>query len=131
LGETLLATKNFAAAEPEFELVVAKSPQWEKAHFFLATAYFNDHRLPEAIEESGKVLVTSPDHYGANLLLGRSLMFSGKLEDALPKLKKAATLQPKAPEPHMALANAYLKLGLDAEATREQDEAKRLAAAGK
>jgi Flp pilus assembly protein TadD len=83
--------------------------------------------MPDAIKECGKVLEVSPDNYGANLLLGRVLVLSGDPAAALPKLKKAAVLQPKAPEPHLALSNAYLKLGRDADAAQEHVEAKRLA----
>ena len=128
LGEALLATQDFAAAVPEFENVEAKAPSWEKAHLLLATAYTRTDRMPDAIKECDKVLEITPDHYAANLLLGRVLMLSGDAAAALPKLKKAAALQPKAPEPHLALSNAYLKLGRDTDAAREQIEAKRLAA---
>ena len=69
------------------------------------------------------MLEVSPDDYGANLLLGRVLVLSGKPEAALPRLKKAAVLQPKAPDPHIALSKAYLKLGRDTNAAREQAEA--------
>ena len=128
LGEALLATKDFAAAASEFENVVAKAPRWEQAHLLLATAYTRTGRMPDAIKQCNHVLEISPDHYEANLLLGRVLVFSGDPEAALPKLKKAATLQPKASEPHLALSNAYLKLGRDADAAQEQVEAKRLGA---
>jgi tetratricopeptide (TPR) repeat protein len=128
LGEALLATQEYAAAVPELENVVAKMPRLAKAHLLLATAYSRTGRTPDAIKECNHVLEISPDDYRGNLLLGRILMFSGDPEAALPKLKKAAALQPKAPEPHRALSNAYLKLGRETDAAREQSEAKRLAA---
>jgi arylsulfatase A-like enzyme len=128
LGAALFAAQDFAAAVTEFENVVAKVPQWERGHLLLANAYTRTGRMLEAIKECDKVLKVSPDDYGANLLLGRVLVLSGKPEAALPKLKKAAALQPKAPDPHIALSNAYLKLGRDTDAAQEQDEAKRLTA---
>lgn len=127
LGLALVQVQDFAAAVPEFENVVAMVPRSEQAHLLLATAYSRTDRMPDAIKECGKVLEVSPDNYGANLLLGRVLVLSGDPAAALPKLKKAAALQPKAPEPHLALSNAYLKLGRDADAAREHVEAKRLA----
>lgn len=128
LGLALVQVRDFAAAVPEFENVVAKVPQSEQAHLMLATAYSRTDRLPEAIKEYNKVLEVSPDRYEANLLLGRVLLLSGDAAAALPKLKKAAALQTKAPDPHLALSTAYLKLGRDDDAAQEQFEAKRLAA---
>ena len=128
LGRTLLIVKDFAAAVPEFEIVVAKVPKGEQAPILLATAYVGAQRIPDAIKECSKVLESNPDHYEANLLLGRALVLSGDAAAALPKLKKAAVLQPKAPGPHLALSNAYLKLGRFDEAAQEQFEAKELGA---
>jgi arylsulfatase A-like enzyme/Flp pilus assembly protein TadD len=130
LGAALFAAQDFAAAVTEFESVVVKVPQWDRGHIFLANAYTRTGRMSEAIKECGKVLEVSPDDYGANLLLGRVLVLSGKPEAALPKLKKAAALQPKSPDPHIALSHAYLGLGRETDAAQEQAEAKRLAAGG-
>ncbi|MGA3091700.1 MAG: sulfatase-like hydrolase/transferase [Terriglobales bacterium] len=128
LGAALVATEDFAGAVPELEYAVAKVPRFVKANLVLANAYTRTNRLPEAIKEYNQVLETNPDDYIANLLLGRVLLLSGEAAAALPKLKKAAILQPKAPEPHQFLSNAYLKLGQDADAAQEQIEARQLAA---
>ena len=128
LGKTLLIVKDYAAAVPEFEKVVAKVPKGEQAHILLATAYVGMQNLPEAINECKKVLEVIPEDYEANLLLGRALLLSGDAATALPKLMKAAALQPKAPGPHLALSNAYVKLGRFDDAAREQFEAKELGA---
>jgi arylsulfatase A-like enzyme/Flp pilus assembly protein TadD len=128
LGRTLLIVKDFAAAVPELEKVVAKVPKGEQAHILLATAYVGMQRWPEGINECNKVLEVTPDDYEANLLLGRTLLLSGDAAAALPKLMKAAKLQPKIPVPHLALSNAYVKLGRFDDAAREQFEAKQLGA---
>jgi len=52
---------------------------------------------------------------------------SGDLEGAVPKLKKAAALQPKSPEPHIILADVYDHQGRKADAARERAAAGRLA----
>jgi len=44
---------------------------------------------------------------------------------------KAAELQPKSPEPHAFLADAYVQLGQQAAAERERAEAQRVRAAGR
>lgn len=127
LGGALVAAQEFAAAVPELETAVAKVPRWERARLMLANAYLHTDRLPQAINEYNQVLEVTPDDYLANLLLGRVLMLSPDPAAALPALKKAAALQPKAPEPHLALSNLYLKLGRYEDAAREQFEAKELA----
>jgi predicted Zn-dependent protease len=90
----------------------------------LANAYTHTNRLPEAIKQYEEVLAANPDHYLANLLLGRALVLVGEATAAIAKLKKAAVLQPNAAEPHLALSNAYLMLGDDADAAQEQIEAR-------
>jgi tetratricopeptide (TPR) repeat protein len=127
LGGALVAAQDFAGAVPELEAAIAKVPRWDRARLMLANAYGHTNRLPDAIQQYNQILEVSPDDYFANLLLGRALIFSGDPAGALPKLKKAAALQPKAPEPHLALSNAYLKMGRFDDAAQEQYEAQQLA----
>jgi predicted Zn-dependent protease len=94
----------------------------------LATAYLQTDRVPDAVKQCEKVLDFDPNHYPTNLLLGRILLLSGDAEAALPKLEKAAALQPNAPEPHLLLTDAYDRLGRKTDAERERSEAKRLGA---
>jgi predicted Zn-dependent protease len=86
--------------------------------------------LPDAIQEYIKVIELRPKHYGAHLLLGRALTLTGKPAAAVPNLVLAAELQPKSPEPHAFLADAYQELGEQADADRERAEALRLRASG-
>jgi arylsulfatase A-like enzyme/Tfp pilus assembly protein PilF len=128
LAKGLMASGDFAAAVPELEFAVAKQPGFADAHIFLETAYARTNRVPETIKECQIVLGFSPDHFPSYLILGRFLEISGDFEGAVPKLKKAAALQPNAPEPHMFLADAYDQLGQKAAAAQERTIAKRLAA---
>lgn len=128
LAEGLVGAGDFAGAIPELELAVTQSPNFEDAHVFLETAYARTNRVPETIRECRIVLKFRPDHFGSYLILGRFLELSGDLQGAVPNLKKAATLQPKAPEPHLVLADVYRHLGRNADAAREQATAERLAA---
>jgi arylsulfatase A-like enzyme len=130
LGEVLMRAQDFEAAVPEFEFVVAKMPESLKTHIFLGIADSRTNRLPQAIKECEKVLAVLPEQYGANLLLGRDLIRSGNPEAALPRLMKAASLRPGAPEPHLSLADAYAKLGRNDDAARERGVGKRLAENG-
>jgi choline-sulfatase len=128
LAAALVETEDFSGATGELEIVVARLPQFEEAHLMLEVAYSQTGRMPEAIEECKKVLEADPDHYGTNLLLGRLLVIAGDAAAALPRLKKAAALEPKAPEPHTFLADAYMQLGRETAATRERAAARHLAA---
>jgi tetratricopeptide (TPR) repeat protein len=127
LAGAFLETKDFDEAAEEFEIVVARMPAFEEAHQMLETAYAQAGRIPEAIKECEKVLDSDPDDYGTNLLLGRLLVRAGDPAAALPRLKKAASLQPKASEPRLILADAYAKLGRNDDAERERSVGKRLA----
>ncbi|HXM11975.1 MAG TPA: sulfatase-like hydrolase/transferase [Terriglobales bacterium] len=128
LAAALVETKDFDGAADELEVVVARMPEFEEAHQMLETAYVQAGRIPEAIKECEKVLESDPDDYGTNLLLGRVLVSTGDPRAALPKLKKAAALEPKAAEPHRFLAEAYTQLGQRTDVAREQAAVKRLSA---
>jgi len=127
LAEAMVGSGDFAGAIPELESAVAKAPTFMDAHIFLETAYARSNRVPETIRECKIVLKLRPDHFGSYLILGRFLELSGDLQGAIPNLKKAATLEPKAPEPHLILADVYQRLGRKAEAAREQAAAERAA----
>jgi arylsulfatase A-like enzyme/Flp pilus assembly protein TadD len=128
LAKGLMGAGDFAAAVPELEFAVAKVPNFADAHVFLEMAYARTNRVPETIRECKTVLEFLPDHFGSYLILGRFLEMSGDLDGAVVNLKKAAALQPKAPDPHIILADVYDHLGRKADAARELAEAGRLGA---
>ncbi|MGA7561237.1 MAG: sulfatase-like hydrolase/transferase [Terriglobales bacterium] len=128
LAKSLMATGDFAAAVPELEYIVAKIPNLMEAHSFLELAYARTNRVSEAIRECETVLQYDPEDYGSYLILGQSLARSGDPQSGVATLKKAASLQPKAPLPHLWLAHVYDQLGQKADADRERAEAERLGA---
>ncbi len=128
LAKALIAAEDIQAAVPELELVVAKLPSLADAHLFLEMAYARTNRVPETIKECQKVLEFQPDHFGSYLILGRFLELSGDLEGAVLNLKKAASLDPKAPAPHIILADVYDHMGRTTDAARERAVAGHLAA---
>jgi tetratricopeptide (TPR) repeat protein len=131
LAKGLMGTGDFAAAVPELEFAVTKVPNFADAHVFLEMAYARTNRVPETIKECKTVLEFLPDHFGSYLILGRFLEVSGDLDGAATNLKKAIALQPKAPDPHLILADVYDHLGRQTEAAQELAKGKRLAAAGR
>jgi arylsulfatase A-like enzyme/Tfp pilus assembly protein PilF len=130
LGKVLMKAEDFQGAAHEFETVLEKMPESWKSHMLLEIAYTRLNRLPDAIKQCETVLAVLPEQYGTNLLLGRDLILTGNAEAALPRLMKAASLRPGDPDPHLALAEAYSKLGRNDAAERERDVAKRLAENG-
>jgi len=131
LGSALFETGDFPGAIEQLEIAVSRSPQWPEALFSLATAYARVDRLPDAIREYQKLIEVRPNHYGAHLLLGRAQALTGDATAALPNLMIAAELQPKSPEPHRFLADAYIQLGRQDDADRERATAQQLRAGGK
>jgi arylsulfatase A-like enzyme/Flp pilus assembly protein TadD len=127
LGKVLLGSQDYEAGVTELEGDTAKWPGSWQFDLLLEVAYNRTNRLPQAIKECEKVLAILPEQYGTNLILGRVLIRSGKPEDALPRLLKAASLRPQAPEPHLSLAEAYDKLGRNGDAERERAVGERLA----
>ncbi|PYV87119.1 MAG: hypothetical protein DMG90_18950, partial [Acidobacteria bacterium] len=80
----------------------------------------------EATQEFETTLKLDPDHYKANLIYGHMLLLERKPMAALPKLQKAAKLQPDAGEPHLYLAQTYSLLGQEQNARREGALAERM-----
>ncbi len=126
LAKGLMGSGDFAAAVPELEFAVAKMPKLADAHIFLESAYAHTNQIPETIKECKIVLQFLPNHFGSYLILGRFLEMSGDFHAAIPNLKKAAALRPKAPEAHLFLADAYEQLGQMTDAAEERAIAKHL-----
>lgn len=120
LARGLMGSGDFAGAISELEFTIAKLPTFPEAHVHLEMAYARTNQIPETIQECKTVLKYIPDHYGSYLILGRFLEMSGDMEGAVPNLKKAISLQPKSPEPHIILADVYDHLGFNAAAERER-----------
>jgi predicted Zn-dependent protease len=72
-----------------------------------------------------RAIQLEPQHFQANLLLGRILTLQGNAQDGLPNLKKATAVEPESREAHLFLADAYTQLGMQADADRERSEASR------
>jgi len=129
LGRALVETGRWDEAAPEFEAALTHNPNFADLHFYVAVVYERSKRFPEAIQEFEKTVKLKPDHFRANLLLGRLLGMHGDGARALPYLLQAAKLDPKSVEVHMFLANVYNQLGQSQNVERERIEVQRLQAA--
>ncbi|HKD02201.1 MAG TPA: sulfatase-like hydrolase/transferase [Terriglobales bacterium] len=126
LALSLSEMGDWTGALPHFEEASKKSPKWAALHFSLAAAYARLDRAGDARRELETTLKLEPDNYRANLVLGRMLTLDGKLAEALPRLKKAVKADPKSPDAHRFLADAYGRMGQIDIARKEAAEAERL-----
>lgn len=126
LGLALIKTRQWEAALPEFEAAVERKPTSAQLHYSLAAVHTRLKQVPEAIREYEKTLELDPDHFQGNLRYGRLLSMQGHPEAALPKLIRAANIDPNSAEAHAYLADAYQQLGKAQEAERERAKADQL-----
>jgi predicted Zn-dependent protease len=128
LAICLYETGDLKTAAAHFEILVENRPDWSDARYSLASINARTGRPEEAAKDLLVVLQGEPDHYRANLLLGRMLFLNGTFAEALPYLEKAAAVQTDSREAHTFLADDYEKLGRADDAARERAEAARLKA---
>ena len=72
-GCALVKTGNWVEATPQFEAAVTQMKGSAMMHFYLALVYQRTSRGTEALTEFQDALRFDPDHFPANLLLGRQL----------------------------------------------------------
>jgi len=109
--------------------VANKRPNFPDAQYSLAAVYARIKRVPEPVDLLEKVIKANPEHFGANLLLGRILSLENIPNQTLPNLQKAVEVHPDSLEAHLFLAQADAQLGRQQDAMRERSEADRLRSA--
>jgi arylsulfatase A-like enzyme/Flp pilus assembly protein TadD len=126
LGLLLVKTGDWEGALHEMQAAVVCTPGSALLHFDLAAVQTRLKYLPEAAGEYEKALEIDPDYFQANLTYGRLLLREGHPEAALPRLSRAAKVDPQSADAHKFLADAYQRLGQTQNAERERAEADRL-----
>ena len=130
LGAALMLT-DVEQAIVELEKAVSLDPTLVKAQFNLAEAYGSSpsHGLEKQIEQLRKVISLAPDFARAHLALGKALLQSGKVNDALPELQDATRLDPKSGESHYQLGLALARAGKQQEGAAEVQKGRELSSA--
>jgi len=128
LAICLYETGDVKTAAAHFEILVENRSDWTDARYSLASIYARTGRPQEAAKNLLEVLQGEPDHYRANLLLGRMLFLNDNFDEARQYLEKAAAVQTDSGEAHSFLADEYERLGRAGDAARERAEAERLKA---
>ena len=130
LGCALVKTGNWDEALPHFEAAVSQMTGSAMMHFYLALVYQKTSRNDEATKEFQNALRIDSNNFPANLLLGRFLVVDRRAREALPYLRKAASLRADSIDVHRFLADAYAQLGQQENSRRELVEAERLQSQG-
>jgi choline-sulfatase len=126
LGLALIKTGQWEAALPEMQAAVVCTPTSAQLHFYAGAVHLRLKHIPEATAEFESSLKIDPNHFLANLKYGEMLFREGDAAGALPKLSRAATVDPKSAEAHAFLADAYRQLGQAENASRERAKADQL-----
>jgi arylsulfatase A-like enzyme/Tfp pilus assembly protein PilF len=126
MGLCLFETGDWKTSAGHFEIVVSRMPKFADARFSLGSVYARIDRVPEAMKELRAALDLEPQHYRANLLLGRLLTLLGQPAAGLPHLERAASKEPDSSEAQAFLGDAYDRLGRKAESARARARAQQL-----
>ncbi|MBR1966993.1 MAG: tetratricopeptide repeat protein [Lentisphaeria bacterium] len=125
LGEayTLIQENELNAAEKRLHLLLRKAPRNISALQMLGNVYFSQKKYSEA-EKTFRTLVTIDSQRSINYNnLGQTLAAQGKYFEAVPELKKASILAPELVQPHLNLAEIYVKLNHKKAAVNELKKA--------
>jgi arylsulfatase A-like enzyme len=126
LGTALMETGDLARSSSELEKALAQAADSADIHFSLASVFEKMGRNLDAAKEYKATLRLDPQHFLANLMLGRMLGMSNDAANALPYLQAAVRLNPQSIDAHKFLANVYSELGQQEQASRERAAAERL-----
>lgn len=125
LGRILLSRPGADAAavrdeaRQEFEAELRVNPKNAGAEFVLAELARQSEKNDEAVARFTRAIQDDRMFADAYLGLGRSLLASGKADQAIAPLEQAVKLQPDNPATHFHLATAYRRSGRKDDADRE------------
>lgn len=112
----------------EMQKELAVSPGHIGALVTLAVEYLRHGDTQHALPLGTAAVRSAPGSFAAHTVLGRIFVETGALSKGVAELEQAKKLAPDSPQPRIALATAYAKLGRAKEAARERQEFLRLKA---
>jgi tetratricopeptide (TPR) repeat protein len=98
--------KDYAAAEREYEAVIALAPDFAEVHMNLGLVYQLQDRATDAMTEFRRALKIKPGLAGANFFLGVDYCKLGEGAKAVPYLNAALKAEPNRPDTWLWLATA-------------------------
>jgi tetratricopeptide (TPR) repeat protein len=126
LNGSYLLAENADHAVDEFLAELKINPSHPGALSALAAEYLRRGEPAKGLPYARQLLTVLPDALASHALLGRLLAEQGDLEEGVRELEKARAIDPNHPQPHIALASLYAKLGRKQDAARERQEFLRL-----
>jgi tetratricopeptide (TPR) repeat protein len=110
----------------EIKKAIALSPNHVPALVSMSAISLKREDSKSAVDYGERAVKASPDDFATHIVLGRALVASEEPARAVTELQQAVKLAPNDPDAHFSLATAYSRLGKKEDATREQNEFKRL-----
>jgi tetratricopeptide (TPR) repeat protein len=133
LGVALMNNVNDAAtrleAQQQFEQELAANPADALSEYQLGELMWVSNRPSDALQRFRRAIELQPQFPDALMALGKVLIATGKVDEAVPLLEKAAALDPSNEVARYRLAQAYQKGGNRPRAEQEMAEFRRLRAA--
>ena len=102
-------------------------PLRETAHYNLASAFWGQGKLDDAIAEYREAIRLNPNDAGAHNNLASAFQDQDKLDDAIVEYREAIRIDPNLAEPHYLLGEALRQQGDRAGSARELRNFLRLA----
>ncbi len=111
----------------EFKRELDINPASAVTHVMMAWNFLLRNDAPDALPYAQKAAAEAPGSPSAQLVLGRSLIETGSVNDGMDHLNTALKLDPNNLEIHLALVKGYQELGRKDDAARERLLSKDLA----
>jgi tetratricopeptide (TPR) repeat protein len=144
LGKDLGQLGDSRGAEEAFQAATWLAPEKTQAYYYLARLAWgqaeqhwrqdSDHtqalaQFRTAADHARRALVCKPDHAMAHMILGLSLKYLDRRDEALASLRSAVACGPDLAYPHLYLGEMLAEDGQEAEGRHHLEQAVRLAPA--
>jgi len=120
---SLVVKRNQAYAAPSslWADTLKKNPHLVDVGKTLSIHYIMEGKYPEALKTLNGLLKVHYRHFDLHQNMGLAFKHLGDMTNAERKFKDAISINPRAPEPHYALASLYGSLGKPIKASKEFD----------
>jgi tetratricopeptide (TPR) repeat protein len=109
-------------AVDEFRAELKINPSHAGAISALAAEYLRRGDAASGMPYARQLVALLPDGLASHTLLGRLLAEQGDTQAAVRELERARAIDPDHPQPHIALASLYAKMGRKEDAAHERQE---------
>ncbi|MCX6592355.1 MAG: tetratricopeptide repeat protein [Acidobacteria bacterium] len=117
-GRRLEREGNFTGALARYQETQAREPERPGIHYALGSVHWKLREMVAAEAHLRAELARTPGHGMANFRLGQVLIATGREQEAVAPLERAAGGMPERPEVRRELGKGYRKVGRTADARR-------------